>query len=529
MKRFKLSAWVLILAISLLTAYPGYSATITKGLLGEQDIHKWNGTTADKTFTRATSTGGTLTLNSVGYEIDALITYGGGVNYTQATIQAALTAIGTTNKVTLLLRPGTWVISSNADWSAYTNVTFKIVSGAQLSGAFTITFPISAELDVGRYQIFASNVTVVGLRTVKPEWFGVTGDGTTDDTTAMNRAISAVTSGGVIDARSATYVLGAMAAITKPLLWKFNHSYLKPSTTGIVFNIANPTPNANSDRIIIKDLTVIAGSANPTDIVKVGITTTTATINTVLENFNIHGVTTTHALIWNCMGYGLRVNGNMRFNTSPSAIYLSHNWSDYSTYSFGIRLDYVDISEHTGIGITTEGGDLIIHGGIIEGCTGGGIKEILGAGGARITGLGVYFERNTGFDFLPSGSPSSVYKFVGGVPSTTSPDYSRPSEVGKRMYFTTTATSTGINVNTGLGAAAYLMVASKSWNDGNNTASALYLIRCGYDGDNYTATYIGGTIDFVTFSLVASVLHVDTSSGTNGSGWSEFYSNHLNH
>ena len=62
--------------------------------------------------------------------------------FTQATIEAALTAIGTVNKVTLLLRPGTWVISSNADWSAYTNVTFKIVPGAVFStGAFTITFP----------------------------------------------------------------------------------------------------------------------------------------------------------------------------------------------------------------------------------------------------------------------------------------------------------------------------------------------------------------------------------------------------
>ena len=45
------------------------------------------------------------------YEVDALISYGGGVNYTQATIEAALTAIGS-NTATLLLRSGAWEITA---------------------------------------------------------------------------------------------------------------------------------------------------------------------------------------------------------------------------------------------------------------------------------------------------------------------------------------------------------------------------------------------------------------------------------
>ena len=93
-------------------------------------------------------------------------------SFTQATIEAALTAIGTANKATLLLRPGTWVISSNADWSAYTNVTFKIVSGAKLSGAFTVNIP---NVQAGLYQIFDSTLGVVTLsgntKDVYPEWF----------------------------------------------------------------------------------------------------------------------------------------------------------------------------------------------------------------------------------------------------------------------------------------------------------------------------------------------------------------------
>ena len=38
---------------------------ITKGLIGVQDIHWWDGTDSDLTFSRVSSTGGTNTLNSV--------------------------------------------------------------------------------------------------------------------------------------------------------------------------------------------------------------------------------------------------------------------------------------------------------------------------------------------------------------------------------------------------------------------------------------------------------------------------------
>jgi hypothetical protein len=92
--------------------------------------------------------------------------------FTQATISAALTAIGTTNKATLLLRPGTWVISSNADWPAYSNVTFKIVPGALIShDAFTVNIPY---LDAGLHQIFSGTgaVTLSGRgQVVHPIWY----------------------------------------------------------------------------------------------------------------------------------------------------------------------------------------------------------------------------------------------------------------------------------------------------------------------------------------------------------------------
>ena len=147
------------------------------------------------TYTPATSLTGIvlnhLVLLPLRYEVDALYDYGSGVSFTQATITAALTAIGTSNKTTLLLRPGTWVISSNADWSAYTNVTFKIVPGAVFShGTYTIKIPNPVAENV---QIFSGTgaVTFYGaVEYVTPDWWGVNGNTSTYDTAAVQAAFT---------------------------------------------------------------------------------------------------------------------------------------------------------------------------------------------------------------------------------------------------------------------------------------------------------------------------------------------------
>jgi hypothetical protein len=74
------------------------------------------------------------------YEVDALSVYGGGVNYTQATIEAALNAIGTTNKVTMLLRPGSWAIITPL--AIPTNETLSMPAGSYFtfSGTGAVTF-----------------------------------------------------------------------------------------------------------------------------------------------------------------------------------------------------------------------------------------------------------------------------------------------------------------------------------------------------------------------------------------------------
>ena len=194
--------------------------------------------TGGLTYTPATTlTGAALRLlylyqaNLVNYEVDALYDYGGGTSYTQATIEAALTAIGTSNKTTLILRPGTWVINADADWSAYTNVTFKIVPGAILTGSFTVTFPRN-NIDAMDCQIFDSTLTVSGLGKVFVNWFGAVPGAlgvAATNSLAIAKAILATSTGGEFNLSPGLYysVSGAEAVVfDKSITIRFNGSYL---------------------------------------------------------------------------------------------------------------------------------------------------------------------------------------------------------------------------------------------------------------------------------------------------------------
>lgn len=133
------------------------------------------------------------------YEVDALISYGNGINYTKATIDAALLAIGIVNPTTLLLRPGTWVIDADANYSAYSNVNFKIPKGSifSVNALMTLTLPSPSniiaqpnqKIKSGDGTLLFSNAT--GIAPVG--WWGwATGAGAAQQTlnsTAWNAAI----------------------------------------------------------------------------------------------------------------------------------------------------------------------------------------------------------------------------------------------------------------------------------------------------------------------------------------------------
>jgi hypothetical protein len=146
--------------------------SITKGTIGEQDIHRWDGT-SDMDFTRDTSTGGTITLNDFGHEVDLLITYGAGKNYTLATLQSALTAIGSTNKVTLVLRPGTWAITD--DITVTSNIHLKPAAGCKFTVSSGKTATIEGTVEAGPYQwIYGTGTTTISTYPQDQAWWGST-------------------------------------------------------------------------------------------------------------------------------------------------------------------------------------------------------------------------------------------------------------------------------------------------------------------------------------------------------------------
>ena len=77
------------------------------------------------------------------------------------------------------------------------------------------------------------------------------------------------------------------------------------------------------------------------------------------------------------------------------------------------------------------------------------------------------------------------------------------------------AYSTGINVNAGSGGATAILLFSTNTSTGNSTSSAMYLVRYGFDGDNYSTYYIGGSSNFITFSIVSSILFATCTVGGN--------------
>jgi parallel beta-helix repeat protein len=109
------------------------------------------------------------------YEVDALISYGGGTEYTKATIDTTLTAVGTINPVTVLLRPGAWNIDADADYSAYDNVIFRIPNGSyfDIDALMTLTLPSSENIIASpQQQIFAGSGVISWADPTGPAYSG---------------------------------------------------------------------------------------------------------------------------------------------------------------------------------------------------------------------------------------------------------------------------------------------------------------------------------------------------------------------
>ena len=271
------------------------------------------------------------------YEVDALVSYGGGTAYTQATIEAALTAIGTTNKVTLLLRPGTWVISSNADWSAYTNVTFKIVPGAVIShGAFTVNIP-NRIMESTPFQWLTGTgaVTFSGnVRKAYPSEFTTnTIPGTTDMTLAIGYAAAAIS--GV----SGSVIMDSSYGISSAIVMKSNVTYRGKGTLKVIsasaFSILDDG-NADLSNVTIDGLT-FDGSLN----YSAGMIAGTVNKNTVaIYNNGVYvsratGATTqvSNFTVKNCKFYYISGDAVLFYADNMADIQVTDNYFYYGSYT----------------------------------------------------------------------------------------------------------------------------------------------------------------------------------------------------
>ena len=248
MRNFIRGLWIFTILVLLVSV--AYGVTIvTKDLLGKQDMKLFD-RTGTNTFTRSSSTGATLTLNKIGTEVDVLQVYGGGARYTDATLSAAITAVGS-NVVTFKLAPGNWAINSNITMPA--NATMEIPSGAVLVVAYGSKITINGPIQAGHWKIFTDNNTNFDgvslgspVKVANPEWFGAVGDGGTSDTNAFKSLMRAVAANGIpIDfSPGKTYLTGEISYSHNNLVINGNGSTWK--TTASSYTLCNGTADFTS-------------------------------------------------------------------------------------------------------------------------------------------------------------------------------------------------------------------------------------------------------------------------------------------
>lgn len=169
--------------------------TLTKGKIGVQDSNGYDG--VNQTFTRSTSTGGTQTLLSPSAgtgAVDILAVYGSGTNRTLATLNSAISSIGS-NNAAILFSPGTWTITDDVTIPA--NIGIIPVVGAVLSVSAGKTLTINGDIWPYDAGFFAGAGTTTLTGATKTTSYTNTIGTVTTDTISEETAAAGVTIDGV--------------------------------------------------------------------------------------------------------------------------------------------------------------------------------------------------------------------------------------------------------------------------------------------------------------------------------------------
>lgn len=298
------------------------------------------------------------------------------------------------------------------------NVNTATVTGRELDvkkgGGFNV--PTGKTLiiprpNAGDYQIFfgAGTVKIVS-GSVNSSWFGTDKAATAAvNAAAIGKAIVAATpiitppgyatpAGRVIDIPSDNYKIAAIPQITTPVILDFHNSYLYPDTTGIVIDFNYSNAFFNAEKAMVKDVTFLGpmyAASTPVNLIKI-----TDGYNVILDNVNAWGVLVSHSFVYNYHAAGLTLLNNVyRGGVAPAAVYLGVIIGENPDQSFSnaVTIDHLDISAHTGLGLFSEAGNVVVRGmSTFEGCSLGGIKFARGTNNSIVTDS--YFEDNDFFD-----------------------------------------------------------------------------------------------------------------------------------
>lgn len=175
------------------------------------------------------------------------------VNTSYATLADAVTAIGST-QVTLAISATTSVSSS---LTIPANITLLLTDAGMISVSSGQTLTINGPIEAPVRQIFAGSGTVSLGKLIKeayPEWFGAAGDGTTDDTTAIDKAQLALSPGATLFFHEKTY--NADSGLTPKradIKWKGAGPFLSTikRTSGHLFLDSSTFPISN---VVFEDL-----------------------------------------------------------------------------------------------------------------------------------------------------------------------------------------------------------------------------------------------------------------------------------
>ena len=327
--------------------------------------------------------------------------------------------------------PHNWIASTNVQ-TALNEVADDIAAVDGVSGSNLVGYKPAGTGAV------ATTVQAKLRQTVSVMDFGAKGDGTTDDTAAIQAAINAATASAaavtgtlIVEFPAGVYKVTSTLTITtyfirlqgigQPII-KIFHNNDVISCTGIPNTSVNPRNKMIFDSLVFNTNT----GNSPLSVIRFGTNSgsTPTYINSVndaeISNCVFDQITATY-VIDNNRGYGLVIR-DCQFTSLvvTAALKMRQSTSEIPYWTYAVSIYGTDFTSITGTAIQADGGDLTVFGSIIEGCSVGGVRLGMNnafTGAQPVSFYGVYFETNTTFHVLAENGLDTINftgcKFVG--------------------------------------------------------------------------------------------------------------------